>query len=380
MTRPIRHPPRTHWALLSALLAALLIGLFLAGLIGGQVGESAQSPDSRASAGTPPKPILDGGPVVDSTRPDQPGLSVPDRRIALTFDDGPTPWTADILDVLSKHRVPATFFVVGARAADQPDLMRRMYQEGHEVGVHTFSHVNLANVSSWRRRLELDQTQLVIAAATGHTTNLLRAPYSSQVANLTSSEWQAVQGAGNYRAVYTDLDTRDWARPGIDAIVQGGTPAGDRGAVVMMHDGGGDRSQTVAALDALITQLQQRGYEFTTVSSAVGLNPSWQQATPTQQLQGRLMSGVVRAAHPHCHVGQGGLHRARRARGIADAGAAGTGPPTFTPTGSRRDGHRRAARGVGGRTRVQRVVGDRGQRQISGGQHLPGRAGDHRRR
>ena len=171
-----------------------------------------------------------------------------------------------------------------------------MYREGHEVGVHTFSHVNLANVTSWRQRVELDQSQLVIAAATGHTTNLLRAPYSSQVANLTSSEWQAIQAAGNYRVVYTDLDTRDWARPGVDAIIQGGTPEGERGAVVMMHDGGGDRSQTVAALDALITQLQQRGYEFTTVSSAVGLNPGWQEATPTQQLQGRLMSGVVRAA------------------------------------------------------------------------------------
>jgi cellulose synthase/poly-beta-1,6-N-acetylglucosamine synthase-like glycosyltransferase/peptidoglycan/xylan/chitin deacetylase (PgdA/CDA1 family) len=291
-----RRPPRTHWVVLSALLAALLIGLFLAGLIDGQVGEGAQTPDSRVSAGSAPKTILDGGPVVDSTRPDLPGLRVPDRRIALTFDDGPTPWTADILDVLREHGVPATFFVVGARAADRPDLIQRMYREGHEVGVHTFSHVNLANVSSERERLELDQTQLAIAAATGHTTNLLRAPYSSQVANLTSSEWQAVQRAGNYRVVYTDLDTRDWERPGIEAIVRGGTPQGGSGAVVMMHDGGGDRSQTVAALGALIVELQQRGYEFTTVSSAVGLNPGWQEATPGQQLQGKLMSGVVRAS------------------------------------------------------------------------------------
>ena len=133
--------------LLSALLAALLIGLFLAGIIGGQVGEGAQTPDSRVGAGTPPKAILAGGPLVDSSRPDRPGLSVPDKRIALTFDDGPTPWTAEILDVLREHRVPATFFVVGARAADRPDLVQRMYGEGHEVGVHTFSHVNLANVS-----------------------------------------------------------------------------------------------------------------------------------------------------------------------------------------------------------------------------------------
>ncbi len=291
-----RRAPGTHWLLLSALLAALVMALFLAGIIDGQVGEGAKTPDSRVSAGTPPRPILEGGPVVDGTRPNQGGLSVPSRRIALTFDDGPTRWTADILDVLRKHRVPATFFVVGARAADRPDLMRRMYREGHDVGVHTFSHVNLANVWSRRQRLELDQTQLAIAAATGHTTNLLRAPYSSQVANLTSSEWLAVQGVGNYRVVYTDLDTRDWDRPGVDAIVKGATPDGDRGAVVMMHDGGGDRSQTVAALDTLIVQLRQRGYEFTTVSSAVGLSPGWREATPLQQLQGRLVSGVVRAS------------------------------------------------------------------------------------
>ena len=380
MTRPIRQPPRTHWALLSALLAALLIALFLAGIIGGQVGEGAQSPDSRAGAGTPPKPILDGGPVVDSTRPDQPGLSVPDRRIALTFDDGPTPWTADILDVLSKHRVPATFFVVGARAADQPDLMRRMYQEGHEVGVHTFSHVNLANVSSWRRGIELDQTQLAIAAATGHTTNLLRAPYSSQVANLTSSEWQAVQGAGNYRVVYTDLDTRDWARPGVDAIVQGGTPAGDRGAVVMMHDGGGDRSQTVAALDAAHHPASGSWVRVHHRELSGRPEPGLAAGNAHSTAPGTADERRGPCGDPHGHVGQGGLHRARRARGTADAGAPGPGPPTFTPTGSRRAGQRRPARGVGGRTRVQRVVGHRGQRQISGGQHLPGRAGDHRRR
>ena len=198
--------------------------------------------------------------------------------------------------MLRERGVPATFFVVGARAADRPDLVERMFDEGHEVGVHTFSHVNLANVSSRRQRLELDQTQLAIAAATGHTTSLLRAPYSSQVANLTASEWQAIQNAGNYRVVYTDLDTRDWERPGIEAIVQGGTPQDGRGAVVMMHDGGGDRSQTVAALDTLITELQQRGYEFTTVSAAVGLNPGWQEAILGQQLQGRLTSGVVRAS------------------------------------------------------------------------------------
>ena len=146
-----------------------------------------------------------------------------------------------------------------------------------------------------RQRLELDETQLAIAASTGHTTSAAPALFVPGRRNLTASEWQAVQGAGITSVVCTDLDTRDWERAGIEAIVSGGLREDGRGAVVMMHDGGGDRSQTVAALDALIIELQQRGYEFTTVSAA-GVNSGWQEATLGQQLQGRLTSGVVRAA------------------------------------------------------------------------------------
>jgi peptidoglycan-N-acetylglucosamine deacetylase len=81
----------------------------------------------------------------------------------LTFDDGPSVWTVEILDILAARGVKATFFVVGARAADRPDLVKRMYADGHDVGVHTFTHANLANVSTWRFHLELDQTQLALA-------------------------------------------------------------------------------------------------------------------------------------------------------------------------------------------------------------------------
>jgi cellulose synthase/poly-beta-1,6-N-acetylglucosamine synthase-like glycosyltransferase/peptidoglycan/xylan/chitin deacetylase (PgdA/CDA1 family) len=211
-----------------------------------------------------------------------------------TFDDGPSRWTPEILDVLERRHVPATFFVVGARVADRPDVLRRMRDAGDEVGVHTFTHVNLADVPPWRRRIELDQTQLAIAAATGSTTDLIRMPYSSEVDALTASDWRALVDAGGYRAVFTDLDTRDWARPGVGRIVAAGLPAHDRGAVVMFHDGGGDRSQTVAALDRLIVELQRRGYSFDTVSSAVHVASPWHAATPSQQLRGHLVIGVVR--------------------------------------------------------------------------------------
>ena len=102
--------------------------------------------------------------------------------------------------------------------------------------------------------------------------------------------------AGNYRVVYADLDTQDWKRPGVDAIVGAGLPRDGKGAVVMLHDGGGDRSQTVAAVDLLITELQQRGYTFDTVTSAVGLSSPWHSATAQQRLRGQLVTGIVRVS------------------------------------------------------------------------------------
>jgi cellulose synthase/poly-beta-1,6-N-acetylglucosamine synthase-like glycosyltransferase/peptidoglycan/xylan/chitin deacetylase (PgdA/CDA1 family) len=272
----------------------ILMVLFLvfSGLVNGQAGEGAQDRSSRDLPGQVPETLRTGGPIVDPS--DGTGRRVPDRHVVLTFDDGPSRWTEEILNVLAARNVKATFFLIGARAADRPDLVRRMYAEGHEVGVHTFSHANLANVSRQRLQLELNQTQLAIAAAIGQTTNLLRLPYSSKPNAVVPSDWQAILNAPNYRVVFTDLDTGDWAKPGTAAIVRAGLPQGGRGAVVMLHDGGGDRSQTVAALGELITQLRERGYTFDTVSSAIKAQPPWHPATSSQRLQGWLLGAMVR--------------------------------------------------------------------------------------
>src|SRR5512133_3189700 len=275
-------------------MVLLLLFLLLSGLVNGQVGESVHTPSSQAQAGKVPQAVRAGGPIVDMAHPQPTGRRVADRHIVLTFDDGPSKWTEEILDVLAAHGVKATFFVVGARAADRPDLLRRMYAEGHDIGVHTFTHTNLANVSLRRLHLELDQTQLVIATATGQTTSLLRLPYSSEVGGVTPSDWQAMQNAQNYRVVFADLDTKDWGTPDIASIVRAGLPEDGRGAVVMLHDGGGDRSRTVAAVAELINELKQRGYTFDTVSSAVDAPPPWHLATIFQRLQGSLVGGLVR--------------------------------------------------------------------------------------
>jgi len=291
---PTTKIPRAHWAVLAAVLVGCLGLLVVSGVTGGQLGERAHAPASKPGTSAVPAGIRTGGPIVDPSRPDRPGLDVPEKHVVLTFDDGPTRWTAQILDVLAARGVKATFFVIGSRVAERPDLVRRMYAEGHEVGVHTYTHVNLANVPSWRRQIELDQTELAIAAATGHTTNLLRPPYSSRVDALTSADWTALGGDTRFRTVFADRDTRDWAKPGVADIVAGALPAGDDGAVVMMHDGGGDRRETVAGLSRVIDDLEGRGYTFDTVTSAIDAPSPWHEATEAQRLQGHLASGLVR--------------------------------------------------------------------------------------
>jgi cellulose synthase/poly-beta-1,6-N-acetylglucosamine synthase-like glycosyltransferase/peptidoglycan/xylan/chitin deacetylase (PgdA/CDA1 family) len=227
-------------------------------------------PDQRGEEGGPqgavPAAALTGGPMITKDG----SYALPPLTVALTFDDGPDPrWTPQILDVLSRHHVPATFFVVGSQVARHPQVARRVAAEGHELGVHTFTHPDVTGLPGWRRRAEYAQTEMAIAHATGKGTRLLRLPYSSGVDALDDDNWKLVQEASRlgYINVFSDTDSRDWARPGIDAIVRNATPEGQRGAVVLLHDAGGDRAQTVAALDKLIPALQDRGYSFSTVSA-----------------------------------------------------------------------------------------------------------------
>ncbi|RNL62381.1 glycosyltransferase [Nocardioides marmoriginsengisoli] len=295
-SRVERREPRAHWVLFGLLLVLVLVLLVVAGFTGGQLGESQHAPESEPSSVRVPDAILDGGPIVDPSRVEA-GLRVPAGHVALTFDDGPTTWTAQILDVLDRYDVKATFFVIGSMVAERPELVRRMRDEGHEVGVHSFTHVNLANIAPWRLRLELDQTQLAIAAASGHTTDLVRPPFSSRAEAVTGSDWRSLQRMTGYRVVYTDLDTEDWRKPGVGDIVRDGTPAGNDGAVVMLHDGGGNRSETVAALERLIVTLQARGYVFDTVSEAVQVPSAWHRASRAEEIRGILTIGVVRMSN-----------------------------------------------------------------------------------
>jgi peptidoglycan/xylan/chitin deacetylase (PgdA/CDA1 family)/GT2 family glycosyltransferase len=223
---------------------------------------------------------------------------MPARTVALTFDDGPDPtWTPKILAVLRHYRVPGTFFLVGAHVASNPGLVQEELRDGDEIGSHTYTHVNLAT-AGWREDFELTLTQNALAGAAGVRTRLLRMPYSSTPDALSAADWRAAARAGRdgYLVVFTSLDTRDWARPGVARIVAAATPHGRRGAIIMFHDGGGDRAQTVAALPAIITQLRARGYRFTTVTGGLHLAVGEVPATARQRFAGTALVITQQAA------------------------------------------------------------------------------------
>jgi cellulose synthase/poly-beta-1,6-N-acetylglucosamine synthase-like glycosyltransferase/peptidoglycan/xylan/chitin deacetylase (PgdA/CDA1 family) len=295
MTRHHRStPPRVHWVLLSLVLVLLAVLMAVYAVTSGRRGDG----HGVASPGAPgPAALRSGGPVIDAGGPLTPGARPAPGTVALTFDDGPGPDTAAVLDVLRRYGVHATFFVVGANVAQHPDLLRRIVADGNEIGLHTFTHRDLGEMPAWQERLELAQTQYVVAAATGRTTNLLRLPYSSTPDSIDTDQVTAMTRAGNFRVVLADLDTRDWTRPGAAAIAAAATPKPGAGAIVLMHDGGGDRSQTVQALTTLIPALQARGYRFTTVTGAIGVPDAMRPAGFGDRARGWITIGAVRASH-----------------------------------------------------------------------------------
>lgn len=219
-----------------------------------------------------PAEVTGGGPIIDTRNGTVRSYRLPARTIALIFDDGPDPeWTPRVMEVLRRHRVNATFFVVGAQVIQHPDIVTELARGGDEIGVHTFTHPQLDRLPQWRRELEYSLTQLAVVRATGTKSALLRLPYTSSARAINDTEWPLIREAGRlgYLSIMADTDSRDWSRPGVDAIVGGATPKGDSGAIVPMHDGGGDRAQTVAALDTFIPLMQRRGYTFTTVSEGL---------------------------------------------------------------------------------------------------------------
>jgi cellulose synthase/poly-beta-1,6-N-acetylglucosamine synthase-like glycosyltransferase/peptidoglycan/xylan/chitin deacetylase (PgdA/CDA1 family) len=262
--------PRSAVAIV--LTVAFVLILLVNGYISSVIGRDARVHPPAASDAVPAA-VVDGGPVVDTRDGTVRSYRPPAKTVVLSFDDGPDPtWTPQVLAVLAKHHVPGTFFVVGELAARYPQLVRQELAQGDEVGVHTFTHPDLEYQPPWRVNLELSQSQLALAGAAGINSSLVRMPYSSEVSALDNLSWPVVKtlGARDYLVAFVDTDSEDWARPGVAKIVSNSTPAAGQGAVVLMHDAGGNRSQTIAGLDQFIGRMQAQGYRFTTMTGALG--------------------------------------------------------------------------------------------------------------
>ena len=197
-----------------------------------------------------------------------------DNSVAITFDDGPDPdWTPQILDILAQKKVKAAFFVTGANAASNPDLVRRIVAEGHELGNHTYTHSNLALASAARTTFELNATQRVIESITGYSTVLFRPPYNADRRPRNYREFKALLAAGKlgYTTVSESIDTEDWGQPGAAKLVARVKKRRLEGNVILLHDAGGDRSQTVEALPAIIDYLRNRGDQLVPLHALINV-------------------------------------------------------------------------------------------------------------
>ncbi|MEV0897944.1 bifunctional polysaccharide deacetylase/glycosyltransferase family 2 protein [Actinoplanes sp. NPDC049802] len=273
------------------LLGVVLIGFFTAVLVVQAYVNAEFTGDHLESEvgdqASVPAAIRNGGPVINTTGGQESTSRLPERTIALTFDDGPDPvWTPKILEMLREQDAHATFFVVGSQVARHPELTKQIVDGGHELGLHTFTHPNMQRLAPWRRELELSQNQVAIARATGVRTNLARFPYSSKNAAIDDVNWKLVKEAGalGYLVVVNDKDSEDWQRPGIEKIISNATPDGDQSAIVLFHDAGGDRSQTVDALREFIPRMKARGYRFTTVTEGLNLGLAEREDAPAAAL------------------------------------------------------------------------------------------------
>jgi cellulose synthase/poly-beta-1,6-N-acetylglucosamine synthase-like glycosyltransferase/spore germination protein YaaH/peptidoglycan/xylan/chitin deacetylase (PgdA/CDA1 family) len=207
------------------------------------------------------------------------------KKLALTFDDGPSAeFTPPILGALRDLKVPGTFFVIGENAANFPGLVQQIWNEGHELGNHTFTHPNLATVNQEREVIELNGTKRVLQSTLGRSTIWFRPPYQADAEPSSAEEVRPIVTAAHlgYVMVGELIDPQDWnlwkGEPGYQTLRSGediakaivDEVATVKGNIILLHDAGGNRSATVKALSIFVPQLQAKGYEFVRVSDLIG--------------------------------------------------------------------------------------------------------------
>ena len=196
-------------------------------------------------------------------------------KVVLTFDDGPDPdYTPRILDILKREKVPAAFFVVGSMVEKNIPVLRREFEEGYEIGNHTYSHPDISTISLQRVNLELNATRKIIETVTGRSTILFRPPFNADAEPQTLAEVIPVAESRrqNYINIGESIDPWDW-QPGVtaDSIVARTIRQAGNGSMILLHDAGGDtREETVKALPAIIHYFKSHNYQFTTIADILG--------------------------------------------------------------------------------------------------------------
>jgi peptidoglycan/xylan/chitin deacetylase (PgdA/CDA1 family) len=182
--------------------------------------------------------------------------AVPRGKIVyLTFDDGPTPYTTQVLTLLKQYNAKATFFVIGNQVGKRVPTVQRAYRDGHAVENHTWNHPALTGLTWSQFRSQVARANVAVAQATGDSPECLRAPYGA----INRSVLLRAQRF-NMPVIQWSIDSRDWSKPGTYKIVRNVLNNVKDGSIVLMHDGGGNRAQTVAALKYILPSLRKQGY------------------------------------------------------------------------------------------------------------------------
>ena len=220
-----------------------------------------QNPTARKLANIPKPPEPKPEPAPAPAAP-TPAPTTGNKVIALTFDDGPGPYTEKLLDILDKYDAKATFFLIGSKVSARANTLRRMQSRGHQLGNHSWSHPELNKVSAEQLASEIDQTNNAIKQAVGTKPNIIRPPYGAF--NRAVLEQFRQRGMS---AVVWSVDTRDWADRNSEIVCSRAVAGARNGAVILMHD---IHPTSVNAVPCILNSLKQQGYSFVTVQNLIG--------------------------------------------------------------------------------------------------------------
>ena len=213
-----------------------------------------QNPTARRLANIPKPPEPKPEP--------KPAPANPGKVIALTFDDGPGPYTAQLLDILDQHGAKATFFLIGSKVSAQADVLRRMHSRGHQLGNHSWSHPELPKLPVGQIAGEIDRTNDAIKQATGVTPTVMRPPYGA--VNSAVLEQLRMRGMSS---ILWSVDTRDWADRNSEIVCSRAVAGAHPGAIILMHD---IHQTSVNAVPCILNALKQQGYSFVIVQGLIG--------------------------------------------------------------------------------------------------------------